>query len=194
MSAEAIRGSGGHKTALAGELRERALRYVEERPEFTSFDLVAELAVSAEWARKVIREWSSAGVIETVRQDGQTAVWRLREQALESSSLYARERARPEYVMWQEMRRARRFRPDELQLVVNTERLPIDLKQVRKYCSDLAEAGYLDVAVKGRAGGRLPTYVLRGRRGPFPPRVIRAPVLFDPNEETFQVMERRVQR
>ena len=185
-------GSGEHKTALAGEQRDAAWSWAAGRETFTATDLAVATGMSPEWGRKVIREWQRAGMVAEAGQEGQTTIWRPVPLETAKESAYARESRRPEFAMWRTMRGLRRFTAADVHLTANTETTPLAVADIQKYCSMLAEAGYLQVAVKGTAGQRAPVYSVKGRPGPFPPRVLRVPAVYDPNEGVFRVLEKRV--
>lgn len=185
-------GQGVHKTALAEEQRQAALAQMSARETFTAWDMAVATGMSAEWARKVIREWQAEGLIAQAKQDGQTTVWRIVSQATPSESTFARESRRPEFAMWRTMRDLRRFSAADVHLTANTETTPMTVADVQKYCSMLVETGYLKVAAKVQAGKRVPVYTMQGRPGPFPPRVVRVPAVYDPNVGEFRVLEKRI--
>lgn len=115
------------------------------------------------WARKVVREWHAAGLIAAALQDGQTTIWRaVVEPDPPSETAYARESRRPEFAMWRTMRDLRRFKAEDVLLTANTDSNPLTLPDVQKYCSTLAEAGFLKVAIKARVG-RSAVYTMVGR-------------------------------
>ena len=190
-------GSGGHKVASAEEQRRAARGILEQRAEFVAQDVADAVGGSEAWGRKVVREWRAAGEIVPLRQDGQTMVWRFRGEERSEMALagirYAAEAARPEFAMWRSRRTHRPFSARDIPLVANTDALPITLPEVQKYCAMLAEAGYLRVAIAGRVGQRAPVYVMAQRNaGPFPPRIVRVPAIYDPNDGKYRVLERRV--
>lgn len=185
-------GQGGHKTALAGEQRQAAWSWAEGREPFSAADLAVATGMSAEWARKVIREWHAAGMLTEAEPDGQTSMWSAVPIEPSDESAYARESRRPEFAMWRTMRTLRRFSAADVHLTANTDTTPLAVTDVQKYCSMLAEAGYLQVAVKGRPGQRAPVYSIKGQTGPFPPRLMRVPVVYDPNDGAFRILEKRV--
>lgn len=185
-------GQGIHKSALADEQRQSAWSQVSGRDSFTAAELANLTGMSPEWARKVIREWQREGLIAEAGQDGQTTIWKPLSAAGEDQSAYARESRRPEFAMWRTMRNLRRFSAADVHLTANTEETPLPLADIQKYCSTLAEAGYLTVAVKGRPGHRAAVYAMKGHPGPFPPRLVRVPAIYDPNERAFRVLEKRV--
>lgn len=181
-----------HKTALADEQRMAAWRWARELESLTAVDLANATGMSPEWARKVIREWHRAGMIAEAGQGGQTTIWRPLAATGEDLSAYARESRRPEFAMWRTMRNLRRFSAADVHLTANTEAMPLSVADIQKYCSTLAEAGYLTVAVKGRPGQRAAIYAIKGRPGPFPPRLVRVPAVYDPNEGAYHILEKRV--
>lgn len=183
-------GSGGHRVATSTEMQEAAWAAIKDRPEFIAVDLCGAVGGSEAWARRVVRRWRDAGRITAIRQDGQTLIWRAAEPR-EPASAYTRERQRPEFAMWRTMRQLRRFSAADVHLTANTGG-EMTVADVQKYCSALAEAGYLKVAIKGKLGARAPIYALRGHPGPFPPRVMRVPAIYDPNDKSFAILERRV--
>ena len=190
-------GSGGHKVTSASEIRTAARAALETRAEFTATDAAASVGASEAWGRKVVREWRVSGEIVPVRQEGQTMLWRFRSEDRSEMALaglrYAAEAARPEFAMWRSMRRERQFRPEDIQLVANTEDHPLTVQDVQKYCALLTEAGYLRVAIGGRVGQRSPVYAMAHHNaGPFPPRLVRVPAIYDPNDGQYRVLERRV--
>lgn len=185
-------GQGVHKTAFAGEQRRAAWGHVAGRESFTAVDMANLTGMSPEWARKVIREWQREGLITEAGQDGQTTIWKALHATEPDQSAYARESRRPEFAMWRTMRNLRRFSAADVHLTANTEEMPLSVADIQKYCSTLAEAGYLTVAVKGRPGQRAAIYAIKGRPGPFPPRLVRVPAIYDPNEGAFRILEKRV--
>ena len=185
-------GQGIQKTALADEQRQAAWLQIEARESFTAVELASLTGMSPEWARKVIREWQREGLICETGQDGQTTIWKALAATGEDQSAYARESRRPEFAMWRTMRNLRRFSAADVHLTANTEETPLSVADIQKYCSTLAEAGYLTVAVKGRPGHRAAVYAVKGRPGPFPPRLVRVPAVYDPNEGAYRVLEKRV--
>lgn len=185
-------GQGVQKTVQAEEQRQSAWELIVGREGFTAAEIAQETGMSEPWARKVVREWHSAGLIAPALQDGQTTIWRTVEVEEAVESAYARESKRPEFAMWRTMRELRRFKAEDVLLTANTDRMPLTLPEVQKYCSTLAEAGFLKVAVKGRAGFRAPIYAMQGRPGPFPPRLMRVPAVYDPNTAAFRILEKRV--
>ena len=185
-------GQGIHKTALAGEQRQAAWELISGRESFTAAQIAQETGMSEPWARKVVREWHADGVIAAVLQDGQTTIWRaVIDPEPPSETAYARESRRPEFSMWRTMRDLRRFKAEDVLLTANTDSNPLTLPDVQKYCSTLAEAGFLRVAIKGRVG-RSAVYTMIGRPGPFPPRQMRVPAVYDPNAGAFRILEKRV--
>lgn len=192
-------GQGKQKSALAAEQRQLAWDLVKGREGFTAVDIANETGMSAEWARKVIREWEDAGQISAdgkLPLDGKgtpATIWCATAAASEpAESEFARESRRPEFAMWRTMRNVRRFTAADIYLTANTDQTPMTVADIQKYCSTLAEAGYLKVAVKGQVGKRAPVYAMVGRPGPFPPRLMRVPAIYDPNEGAFKVLEKRV--
>ncbi|SDX43964.1 helix-turn-helix domain-containing protein [Paracoccus sanguinis] len=185
-------GQGAKKTALADEQRQAAWLQVADRDGFTATELATATGMSPEWARKVIREWQAEGLIAEAGQEGQTTVWKASAPPTDDQSVYARESRRPEFAMWRTMRTLRRFAAADVHLTANTDATPLTVADIQKYCSTLAEAGYLAVASKGRPGHRAAVYTIKGRPGPFPPRLVRVPAIYDPNEGSFRVLERRV--
>ena len=186
-------GQGQHKSAAAEEQRQAAWSLVKDREGFTAVDVANETGMSPEWARKVIREWVDAGMVAADGTADMATVWRpIIVPDEPSETEFAKESRRPEFAMWRTMRTARRFSAADIFLTANTEQTPMTVADIQKYCSTLAEAGYLKVAVKGQAGKRAAVYAMIGRPGPFPPRVMRVPAVYDPNEGAFKVLEKRV--
>lgn len=194
MSATKFKGSGGHKVSNAEALRETAWASVFQRASFSAADVAEAVCGSDCWGRKVIREWAADGRIIELRKEGQTVLWRARDHdPKRRKGAFSRERERPEFAMWRTIRNLRRFKASEVHLLANTEATPLSPEAVQKYCTVLAEAGYLKVTVKANASGRVAAYQVNGRPGPFPPRIVRVPAIYDPNEKTYRILDRRAQ-
>lgn len=187
-------GQGIHKTAVASELRQAAWNAIEKRAEFTAADVCEAVGASEAWGRKVVREWLAEGLLDTLRKDGMTYIYKARVASDPVPSAFSREREKPEFAMWRTMRDLRRFKAADVHMQANTETTPLTLERVQKYCTTLAEAGFLAVKVKGIAGKRPAVYAINGRPGPFPPREMRVPAIWDPNSEEFTILERRVRK
>lgn len=186
-------GQGIRRVETAAELRQAAWNAVSEMSEFTAADVCGAVAGSEAWGRKVVREWLADGVLETLRKDRMTYIYRVRPQdGAEEPSAYAKERQRPEFAIWRTMRQLRRFKVRDVHLTAHTEETPLSEAEVQKYATTLAEGGFLKVCVKGIAGKRDAVYQIVGRPGPFPPRMIRVPAIYDPNEGEYRILERRV--
>jgi hypothetical protein len=179
--------------ARAEERRRAAWGCIRDVAGFTTHDLMDATGHSIEWCRKTIRHWRAEGMIS---EHGRAETGQMRYRALpeaeDRETTFGRERQTPEFAMWRMMRRLRRFTPDDVHLVANTEERPLSLRDVQQYCSLLAEAGVIDCVRRKRFGRAPARYVLKGQPGPFPPRLMRVPALYDPNKEQFQVLSGRV--
>lgn len=71
--------------------------------------------------------------------------------------------------------------------------MPLTLPEVQKYCSTLAEAGFLEGGCQGSR--RLPCADLcdAGPTGAVPAQAgMRVPAVYDPNTAAFRILEKRV--
>lgn len=180
-------------TTTAEERRREAWLRATELETFTTHELMDATGRGLDWCRKVIRTWRDQGLVVEQERDKRGQVrWRCTGEDTDAASAYSKERQTPEFAMWRTMRSLRNFTPEDVHMQANTEERPISYKQVCQYCNVLTEAGIIRCVRKRRFGKASARYAIIGRPGPFPPRMLRVPAIYDPNSGGYRVLERMV--
>lgn len=144
-------------------------------------DVALKMAVSDDYARKIVRAWNKAGLLEEVRSGHRIrSLWKVKDGA--KPALAARARS-PEQNMWTAMRQMKSFSPREVAAHAATEETEVTLEAAQDYCRALLGAGYLAVARKAVPGKTPAIYRLTKNTGPRAPRVSRVRAVVDANTE-----------
>lgn len=167
--------------ANAQSTAEAAFAFAATLPEFGTADIAIKMAVTEDYARKVVRGWKAKGLLDEVRSGHRIrSLWKVRDGA--KSALAAKSRS-PAENMWTAMRQMKSFSPRELAVHAATEETEVTLEAAQDYCRALLGAGYLTVARKAVPGKVPAIYRLIRNTGPRPPREKRVRAMIDDNTE-----------
>lgn len=165
-----------------------ALALAAALDQFGFADLAKKMEKSMTWARRQVRAWIDAGIIEQLPVvEGEAWQWRMTASAKAGLVLAVKTRS-PELNMWTAMRQLKSFSPRELSAHATTETTAVTLEMAQDYCRALMGAGYLTVVKKAVPGSRLAIYRLIKNTGPRPPRAKRVRAVVDDNTETVTVI------
>jgi hypothetical protein len=176
--------NGPEKVAMSRA--DAAFAFAVTQESFGFAEIGIKMGMSHNWARKTVRAWRKAGLLEEVRWvHKERALWRVREAAKQAIVPMARS---SEDNMWTAMRQWKSFTPRELAAHAATPETAVTLDQAQGYCRALMAAGYLAVSRKAVPGKTEAIYRLTKNTGPRPPREKRVRAVIDDNtEETIVI-------
>lgn len=167
--------------ANAQSTNDAAFAFAATLTEFGYADIAIKMAVTEDYARKVVRGWNAKGLLEEVRSGHRIrSLWKVRDGA--KLALAAKSRS-PAQNMWTAMRQMKSFSPRDLAAHSATEDTEVTIEAAQDYCRALLGAGYLAVARKAVPGKVPAIYRLTRDTGPRPPREKRVRAVIDDNTE-----------
>uniref|UniRef100_A4WS18 Uncharacterized protein n=1 Tax=Cereibacter sphaeroides (strain ATCC 17025 / ATH 2.4.3) TaxID=349102 RepID=A4WS18_CERS5 len=176
---------GAHQTMTAKRrpaVEAKAWAFALRVEVFGYAEISAEMTISMEAARDLVRGWEAEGRIR-VQRGGSGASRKM----FELTPAYRQPKDRSGQIgqqIWTAMRGLKTFTPLDLAAHCRAD-LRVDLREASAYCQALLRAGYLRVTRTAVPGQREATYQLVRNTGPRAPRERRITTVWDPNESAF---------
>lgn len=159
-----------------------AFAFAATQVRFCNADIALKLGVTEDHARKIVRGWRKAELLEEVSSGHrQRSYWAVKPSARLQLAAKARS---PEQNMWTAMRQLKGgFTPRDLAAHATTEETRVTPEAAQDYCRSLLGAGYLGVTRKSVPGKTEAIYRLIRNTGPRAPRERRVRAVVDDNIE-----------
>lgn len=170
----------------AASTADAAFAWAATRESFGYADVALHMGVTEDHARKIVRGWGRAGLLDEVRSGHRVRkLWAVREGAKPVLPVKARS---AEQNMWTAMRQLKSFSPRELAVHAGTEETEVTLDAAQDYCRALLAAAFLTVARKAVPGKVPAVYRLTRNTGPRCPRLKRVRAVIDDNTDAVIVI------